>query len=64
MTDKKFYEITIENGKVQAEGHGFKGEGCQVIADLIASLGDDPTIRRKPEYFQKETGRTARRLTE
>jgi hypothetical protein len=64
MSTDKFFEITIENGKVQAEGQGFQGEGCDVIAQLLASLGKDADVRRKPDFYRKSPVGTARRQTE
>lgn len=46
-------EITIEDGKVVIDGHGFEGQGCHELSALFTeALGDVTESKRKPDYFK------------
>ncbi len=53
---KKEIEVTITpDGKIEFEGHGFKGGECdKEIKPLLEGL-EIQDVKKKPEFFQKET---------
>lgn len=46
-------EITIEDGNLVIDGHGFEGQGCHELSTLFSeALGDVTESKRKPDYFK------------
>ena len=58
-----YFEITIEDGVISADGKDFEGEGCDTIARLIQELGETTKVVRKPDYYKHPAG-VARRVSE
>lgn len=57
-----YFELTIEDGKITAEGQGFEGQGCEEIAKLLQQLGKTEVHKRKPEFYRR-AGYASRQAT-
>ena len=55
---RKSIEVTIKtDGKVEIEAIGFKGGACEKATQAIEqALGTVSTRKKKPEFYQQNTG--------
>ena len=53
---KKEIEVTVSaDGSLTVEGHGYSGGSCEKILKSISNgLGAVESVKKKPEFFQKE----------
>jgi hypothetical protein len=55
MAEHRIEIIIDQDGRINAETEGIKGEMClDILQELLGALDDMESISKKPEYDEKE----------